>query len=395
MTHFPKVILRSGRDRSLKRFHLWVFSGAVKNIVGRPADGDIVEVYSANDEYLATGHFQNGSIMVRVFSFEKTDASIGFWKEKIARAIRFRKETGFFDNPETNVFRLIHGEGDGFPGLIVDFYHGVAVLQAHSVGMFRIRQMIADLFVELLPGKVVAVYDKSESTLNIAQKSEEGKFLAGSSENVQVMENGNLFEIDFREGQKTGFFIDQRENRNLLKNYCAGKKVANIFSYTGGFSVYAAKGGARLVDSVDASVKAMQLAIKNMNANFGESQPHHRFYTMDAFEFLKDQPEKYDVVVLDPPAFAKHQAALENALKAYRGINETAIRNLAPGGILFTFSCSQVVSKDDFRVAVFTAAASTGRNVRVLHQLSQPPDHPINIYHPESEYLKGLVLYVE
>lgn len=389
-----KVFLRSGRDRSLKRFHLWVFSGAIKTIEGQPADGDVVEVFSADGEYLATGHFQHGSIMVRIFSFEKTDAGASFWKEKIARVIRFRKKVGFFDNSETNVFRLIHGEGDGFPGLIADFYKGVVVLQAHSVGMFRIRQMLSDLFVELLAEKVVAVYDKSESTLNIAQQSEGGKFLAGNSENVQVMENGNLFEIDFREGQKTGFFIDQRENRNLLKNYCFGKKVANIFSYTGGFSVYAAKGGAELVDSVDSSEKAMDLARKNMIANFGEN-PNHRFFATDAFGFLKNQQEKYDVIVLDPPAFAKHQSALENALKAYRGINETAIRNLAPGGILFTFSCSQVVSKDDFRVAVFTAAANAGRNVRILHQLSQPSDHPINIFHPESEYLKGLVLFVE
>jgi len=394
MTNFPKVILRSGCDRSLKRFHLWVFSGAVKNIEGRPADGDMVEVYSASDEYLATGHYQNGSIMVRVFSFEKTTAGFDFWKEKIAETILFRQKTGFFDDPETNVFRLIHGEGDGFPGLIVDFYNGVVVLQAHSVGMFKIRQMIADALMEILPKKVKAVYDKSETTLNIAQNTGKEKFLTGTSANAEVSENGNRFEIDFREGQKTGFFIDQRENRKLLQKYCSGKKVANIFSYTGGFSVYAARGGAILVDSVDSSEKAMDLAHKNMVTNFGEN-PNHRFFTTDAFDFLKNQQEKYDVIILDPPAFAKHQQALDNALKAYRGINETAIKSIVSGGILFTFSCSQVVSKDDFRVAVFSAAAITGRNVRILHQLSQPADHPINIYHPEGEYLKGLVLFVE
>lgn len=394
MSNFPKVILRSGRDRSLKRFHLWVFSGAVKNIEGRPADGDMVEVYSASDEYLATGHYQNGSIMVRIFSFEKTNADFDFWKEKIAKTILFRQKTGFFDNPETNVFRLIHGEGDGFPGLIIDFYNGVVVLQAHSVGMFKIRQTIADALMEILLEKVKAVYDKSESTLNIAQNTGKEKFLTGTSANVEVSEYGNRFEIDFREGQKTGFFIDQRENRKLLQKYCSGKKVANIFCYTGGFSVYAARGGATLVDSVDSSEKAMDLARKNMVTNFGESL-NHRFFTTDAFDFLKNQQEKYEVIILDPPAFAKHQAALENALKAYRGINETAIKNIAPGGILFTFSCSQVVNKDDFRVAVFSGAAATGRNVRILHQLSQPADHPINIYHPEGEYLKGLVLFVE
>jgi 23S rRNA (cytosine1962-C5)-methyltransferase len=278
--------------------------------------------------------------------------------------------------------------------LIVDFYNGVVVLQAHSVGMFKIRQMIADALKELLAEKVKAVYDKSESTLNIAQNTGKEKFLTGTSANAEVSEYGNRFEIDFREGQKTGFFIDQRENRKLLEKYCSGKRVANIFSYTGGFSVYAARGGATLVDSVDSSEKAMYLAHKNMVTNFGEN-PNHRFFTTDAFDFLKNQQEKYDVIILDPPAFAKHQQALDNALKAYRGINETAIINITPGGILFTFSCSQVVTKEDFRVAVFSASAATGRNVRILHQLSQPADHPINIYHPEGEYLKGLALFVE
>lgn len=394
MQEFPKVYLKSGRDRSLNRKHLWVFSGAIKGVSANTTDGDIVEVHDSKDEYLATGHIQNGSITVRVFSFEKTDAGKEFWTSKFKKAFQFRKELGFFDNPDTNVFRLVHGEGDGFPGLIVDFYNGVVVLQAHSVGMWVHREMFAEVIREILGDKVIAIYDKSESTLNEAVDDAGEKFLFGNIESIVVKEYARQFEIDFQSGQKTGFFIDQRENRKLLGNYCTGKKVANFFSYTGGFSVYAAAAGATIVDSLDSSAKAMDLAKKNMQLNFGE-QAEHRYFTKDAFDFFKDQTEKYDVIVLDPPAFAKHKQALSNALKAYRGINETAIRNLNKNGILFTFSCSQVVSTDDFRKAIFTAAANTGRNVRILHQLTQPADHPINIYHPEGEYLKGLVLFVE
>ena len=395
MTNFPKIILKSGRERSLNRFHLWVFSGAIKKIEGKPEDGDIVEVYTNNLEFLATGHFQNGSIMVRIFSFEQTDAGEDFWIQKFGKAIGYRKKLGFFDNAETNVFRLIHGEGDGMPGLIADFYNGVIVIQAHSVGMFKMRQLFAKAFKTLLGDKIVAIYDKSDSTLNMAEKGEgNDNFLDGSIGFAQVLEYGNKFEIDFRDGQKTGFFVDQRENRRLLQNYCHGKTVANIFGYTGGFSVYATRGGATLTDTVDVSEKAIKLAEKNMNLNFPES-PAHRYFSDDAFAFFKETETKYDVIVLDPPAFAKHQQSLDNALKAYRRINEAAIHKLNPGGILFTFSCSQVVSKDDFRKAIFSAAANTGRNARIMHQLTQPADHPINIYHPEGEYLQGLVLFVE
>lgn len=394
MDQFPKVFLKPGRERSLQRFHLWVFSGAVKGIAGKPREGDIVEVCDAQGNYLATGHIQNGSITVRIFSFTKTDAGRDFWKTKFEKAFDLRKTLGFFENPETNVFRLVHGEGDGFPGLIADYYNGVVVLQAHSVGMWRHRELFAEVIREILDEKVTAVYDKSESTLNEAEETGTSKFLFGETGTIRVKEYGLDFDIDFREGQKTGFFIDQRENRRLLQHYTRGKKVANIFSYTGGFSVYAAAAGAELVDSLDSSEKAMTLARKNMEINFGE-KPEYRYFTQDAFDFFKSPPENYDVIVLDPPAFAKHQQALNNALKAYRRINEAAIRNLNPGGVLFTFSCSQAVSKDDFRKAVFSAAAATGRTVRILHQLNQPADHPINIYHPEGEYLKGLALFVE
>ncbi len=391
---FPKVVLKSGRERSLERFHHWVFSGAIKSIIGKPADGDIVEVFSNSNKYLATGHFQNGSIMVRIFSFQKTEADKAFWQDKFLKAITFRKSIGFFDNPETNVFRLIHGEGDGFPGLIVDFYNGVAVVQAHSVGMYLHRKLFAEILMEILGDKITAVYDKSESTLNTAKELSPGAFLQGNAEKVIVLENGIQFEIDIREGQKTGFFIDQRENRKLLQGYCKGKTVANLFSYTGGFSVYAGRGGAAQIVSVDASEKAVRLAQTNMELNFGKSE-NHRFEVADVFDFLKNETAHFDVIVLDPPAFAKHRQSLDNALKAYRRLNEAALRKLNSGGILFTFSCSQVVSPDDFRLAVFSAAAAVGRPVRILHQTTQPSDHPINLYHPEGQYLKGLVLFVE
>jgi len=394
MKEFPKVFLKPGRDHAIKRFHLWVFSGAIKGISGKPVEGDIVEVVDSSGEYLATGHIQDGSISVRIFSFKKTDAGKNFWRDKFEKAFETRKTLGFFDNPDTSVFRLVHGEGDGFPGLIVDFYNGVVVLQAHSVGMWRHRELFAEVIKEILEDKVIAIYDKSESTLNSAHEAGTKKFLYGSTENIVVRENGNQFEIDFREGQKTGFYIDQRENRKLLGTYCKGKKVANIFSYTGGFSVYAAQAGAVIADSLDASEKAIEMAKINMQINFGV-QTGHRYFVQDAFELLKNQTEKYDVVVLDPPAFAKHKQALNNALKAYRRINEAAIKNLNQNGILFTFSCSQVVSREEFRKTIFSAAANTGRTVKILHQLTQPADHPINIYHPEGEYLKGFVLFVE
>jgi 23S rRNA (cytosine1962-C5)-methyltransferase len=355
-----------------------------------------VEVFSSQGEYLATGHFQNGSIMVRIFSFMRNAVDEAFWTTKIETAINYRRALGFFDRLDTNAFRLVHGEGDNLPGLIVDYYNGVVVLQAHSVGMYRSRQLFAKIIVNLLGDRAKVVYDKSESTLNIAGSETEEKILGGSfkAETIIVSEYGNQFEIDFRQGQKTGFFIDQRENRRLLGSYCKGKSVANVFSYSGGFSVYAERAGASLIDSVDASEKAMELAKKNMELNFNKSESHH-YYTTDAFEYFSARDQKFDVIILDPPAFAKHRQALNNALKAYRRINEIAINNMNPGSILFTFSCSQVVSPADFRTAVFSAAAYTGRHVRIMHQLTQPEDHPINIYHPEGEYLKGLVLFIE
>lgn len=394
MDDFPKVILKSGRDRSLKRYHLWVFSGAVKKIEGKPEDGDIVEVFSTGGEYLATGHFQNGTIVVRIFSFEPTDAGMDFWKKKFEKALQLRLKLGFGHNDQTNVFRFVHGEGDGLPGLIIDYYNGVAVLQAYSVGMWRHRSLFAEILMEMKDLPLRAVYDKSRNSLDMASnEGESEKFLAGTAERALVRENGHRFEVDFREGQKTGFFIDQRENRLLLGNYCKNKKVANIYSYTGGFSVYAAAGGASLIDSVDASEKAIVLAEKNMQMNFG-NQSRHRVFAMEAFDFFSRSAETYDIIVLDPPAFAKHRRNLNNALIAYRRINEAAMRKLSPGGLLFTFSCSQVVNKMDFRKVVFSASVSTGRSAMIIHQLSQPGDHPVNIYHPEGEYLKGLVVYV-
>jgi 23S rRNA (cytosine1962-C5)-methyltransferase len=390
---FPEVILKSGRERALRRYHLWVFSGAIQSISGKPDEGDLVEVFSASGDYLATGHIQSGSIMVRIVSFERTDGGQDFWRAKIEQAIALRKTLGFIDNQHTNVFRLIHGEGDGMPGLIADYYNGVVVLQAHDTGMWRRRQLFADIFGSLPALKVHAVYDKSENTLNSA--SEHDGFLFGNDDDGQVSEYSHRFIIDYREGQKTGFFIDQRESRRLLGNYARGKKVANVFGYTGGFSVYAAAAGAVQVDTVDVSTRAIELARQNMILNGFTDELHH-YYTLDAFAFFQQQQQQpqYDIIVLDPPAFAKHRDALANALKAYRRINEAAIAALAPGGLLFTFSCSQVVTPEDFRTAVFTAALANERPCRVLHRLNQPPDHPINLYHPEGEYLKGLVLQV-
>jgi 23S rRNA (cytosine1962-C5)-methyltransferase len=394
MSKFLQVVLKPGREQSLRRFHLWIFSGAIEKISGIPKEGDVVEVVDHKGNYLATGHIQNGSIAVRIFSFVKTSAGRSFWYQKLEAILKFRRELGFFNNLQTTLFRLVHGEGDGCPGLIVDYYNGVVVLQAHSVGMWLLRKLFAEIFDELLKKKPIIVYDKSYSSLNEAGDEASDGFLIGRCDSVIVKENGNQFLVDFEKGQKTGFYIDQRENRLLLSRYAGGRKVANIFAYTGGFSVYAAAAGATMVDSIDASQPAIDMARQNMQLNFGEKS-EHRFITSDAFSFLKNTPEKYDLIVLDPPAFAKHRQALGNALKAYRRINREAIMKINENGILFTFSCSQVVTKDDFKKVVFSAAAEAGRNVRILHQLTQPPDHPVNIYHPEGEYLKGLVLFVE
>ncbi len=389
-----RIILKSGKDQSVRRFHPWIFSGAIKKLSGEPAEGDIVEVYDNKDEFLATGHYQPSSIAVRILSFEKEKIDRGFFRKRILSAVEYRKDLGFLSDSNTNVFRLVHAEGDQLPGLIIDFYNGVAVMQMHSAGMYRNRQDIAEILNEILGSDLKAVYDKSESTL--PYKSNLGKvngFITGSSDPVVVTESGYKFRIDWVSGQKTGFFIDQRENRKMLADYSKGREVLNMFGYTGGFSVYAMK-NAKSVHTVDSSAPAIQLADENIRINYGEDERHTSFQ-VDAFNFLNDIRDRYDLIILDPPAFAKHNDVLSNALQGYKRLNMRAIDQIRPGGLIFTFSCSQVVSKDNFRKSVFAAAANTGRKVRILHQLSQPPDHPVNIYHPESEYLKGLVLYVE
>lgn len=390
-----KIFLKPGKEQSLKRFHPWVFSGAIGKAEGKPEEGDLVNVYSANGEFLATGHCQVGSIAVRLFSFEPVDIEYNFWKTKIENAWNARKALGLTENSETTVFRLVHAEGDGMPGLIIDFYNGTAVMQMHTVGMYLVREMLVKALREVLGDKLKAVYDKSEKSLpfKAGVESKDG-YLFGENIDIEVLENGLRFKVDWLEGQKTGFFIDQRENRHLVQHYSAGRDVLNMFCYTGGFSFYAMKGDARKVHSVDSSAKAIELTNKNVELNFPDDI-RHKAFTADAFEFMRDIKDKYDLIILDPPAFAKHRDALHQALQAYKRINTRAFEQIRSGGILFTFSCSQVVSKEKFREAVFSAAAISGRNVRILHQLTQPADHPVNIYHPEGEYLKGLVLYVE
>ncbi|MCK3684095.1 class I SAM-dependent rRNA methyltransferase [Maribellus sp. YY47] len=390
-----KIVLKSGKDQSLRRFHPWVFSGAIKQIHGAPAEGDSVKIYSNNNEFLGIGHYQIGSIAIRIVSFKDTALDFEFWKGKIESAWNLRKRLGLVDDPETNVFRLIHGEGDGMPGLVVDYYNGTAVLQMHSIGMYLNRDVLVKALQEVLGDQLKAVYNKSSKTLPFKAevKSEDG-YLWGNESTGEVLEYGLKFKVDWEEGQKTGFFVDQRENRKLVQTYSKGRDVLNMFCYTGGFSFYAMKGGANIVHSVDASGKAIELTRENVELNF-PGDPRHEAFVADGFEYLKDIQDKYDLIILDPPAFAKHQNALSQALKGYKRINTRAFEQIRSGGVLFTFSCSQVVTKDRFREAVFSAAAIAGRKVRILHQVTQPADHPIDIYHPESEYLKGLVLYVE
>jgi 23S rRNA (cytosine1962-C5)-methyltransferase len=383
-----KLILKSGKEKSVKRFHPWIFSGAIKTIIGNPADGDLVDVYDNHDSFLASGHYQRGTIAVRILSFDTSDIDDNFFSRQLNKAIDYRKAMGIIGSPDLNVFRLVHGEGDNLPGLIIDYYNGVAVMQSHSMGFYKIRHNIAKIVANLLDVK--AVYDKSGSTLpNIAQD----EYIIGNSEPVIVTENGFKFKIDWAAGQKTGFFIDQRDNRKLLGELSSGKTVLNMFGYTGAFSVYAMQ-NARLVHTVDSSAPAIALTDENIRLNFGEDSRHQSFKA-DAFDFLNNINDKYDLIILDPPAFAKHNNSLDNALQGYKKLNMKAIKQIKPGGVLFTFSCSQVVSKDEFRKSVFAAAANAGRNVRIMYQLSQPPDHPVSIYHPEGEYLKGLVVYVD
>jgi 23S rRNA (cytosine1962-C5)-methyltransferase len=388
------VILKAKKEESLLRFHPWVFSGAIQRIEGKPAEGDLVKVLDVNRGFLAIGHYQVGSIAVRVVCFEDVDISEAFWAEKITRAYQIRKSIGL-TTAQNNTYRLVHGEGDSLPGLIIDVYDDTAVMQAHSVGMHMIRHTLAESIVKSVPG-VNNVYYKSETTLPFkAPVDPEDGYLVGSdTKNYTALENGLQFHVDWLRGQKTGFFVDQRENRALLERYSAGKSVLNMFCYTGGFSVYAMRGGATVVHSVDSSAKAIELTDKNIALNFpGDSR--HASFTEDAFKYLNASDQKYDLIILDPPAFAKHRDALRNALKGYKRLNAKGFEKIKPGGIVFTFSCSQVVTREQFRLAVFSAAAESGRNVRILHQLSQPADHPVNIYHPEGEYLKGLVLWVE
>ena len=389
-----KIVLKSGKEQSLRRFHPWVFSGAIKKMNGTPAEGDLVDVYDNKNTFLAVGHYAPSSIAVRVLSFEPVTPDIIFFREKIKRAIMYRKAIGIIDNPQINVFRLIHGEGDGLPGLIVDYYNGVAVMQMHSLGFYRIRKEIASILTEVMENRIIAVYDKSEGTIpHMSGIKATNEFLIGNSGPVVVTENGYKFKIDWTTGQKTGFFIDQRENRNLLEKYTEGRTVLNMFGYTGGFSVYAMK-NAKIVHTVDSSFPAIELANENISINYGEDKRHESFQ-VDAFDYLNHIEDQYDLIILDPPAFAKHNNVLANALQGYKRLNIKAIEQIKHGGIIFTFSCSQVVTRENFRKSVFAAAANTGRSVRILHQMSQPPDHPVNIYHPESEYLKGLVIYVE
>ena len=390
-----KVYLKPGKEESLKRFHPWVFSGAIARIEGEPEEGEIVDVYTSKKEFIACGHYQIGSIAVRVLSFAQVEINREFWKSRLTVALDLRRSLGLVDNPENNTYRLVHGEGDNLPGLIIDVYDRTAVMQAHSAGMHVYRLEIAEALAEVMEGIVENIYYKSETTLPFkADLGPENGFIKGGSPENIAMENGLKFHVDWLKGQKTGFFVDQRENRHLLERYAKGRNVLNMFCYTGGFSFYAMRGGANLVHSVDSSAKAIDLTNKNVELNFpGDSR--HQAFAEDAFKYLDRMGDQYDLIILDPPAFAKHRDALRNALRGYSKLNAKAFEKIKPGGILFTFSCSQVVDKRDFRNAVFTAAAQSGRSVRILHQLSQPGDHPVNIYHPEGEYLKGLVLYVE
>ena len=390
-----KIILKAGKEKSLLRRHPWVFSGAIAQIEGQPAEGDIVKVYSHTQEFLAAGHYQIGSIAVRILSFDERPIDQPFWKERIGQAYRTRIAIGLADNPHNNVYRLVHGEGDDLPGLVIDYYAGVAVVQFHSVGMYRNKDEICRALQEVMGDRLTAIYDKSESTLPYkAGVQPQNGYIWGQSDNFTAMENGLRFNVDWIEGQKTGFFIDQRENRALLERYARGRDTLNMFCCQGGFSFYAMRGGARLVHSVDSSARAIELTKQNVELNFPEDSRHEAFVD-EAFHFLEHAKDRYDLIVLDPPAFAKHQKVLDNAIQGYKKLNRKGIEIIRSGGIIFTFSCSQVMTKELFRQTVFTAAANTGRRVKILHQLTQPADHPINIYHPEGEYLKGLVLYVE
>ena len=399
-----KVILKRGRDESLRRFHPWVFSGAIAEVQGNPSEGDLVAVHASDGGFLAFGHYQIGSIAVRVLSFDESALHPDFWEVMLSRALQVRIACGLHHETEemtaTNCYRLVHGEGDNLPGLIIDYYDGVCVMQAHSVGMFRAKKHISDALQKVYGDTLKAVYDKSSGTAPYKAGLEliDGYMYRRpdfSDDEQVVLENGHKFLVNWTEGQKTGFFLDQRENRALVGKLSKGRNVLNLFCYTGGFSIYALASGALHVDSVDSSKKAMMMVDRNVALN-GFDESRHTSLCCDAIDYLREVPEgKYDLMIVDPPAFAKHRGSLKNALRAYQRLNAAAISKVAPGGFVFTYSCSQVVDKEAFALAVFSAAAQCGRSVRILDRLNQPCDHSVNIYHPEGEYLKGLLLYVE
>ena len=390
-----KIILKPGKEKSLYRLHPWVFSGAIARVDDNTRDGDLVEIYNHDREFLAIGHYQAGTIAIRVLTFRQEPVDRAFWTTRLRQALRLRHAAGLVDNPATNTYRLVHGEGDSLPGLVIDYYAGTAVIQFHSIGMYLARQEITDALRDVMGDRLLAVYDKSSGTLPRRHDlTPRDGYLWGNAPADTVLENGLTFRVDWVEGQKTGFFIDQRDNRSLLQHYASGKDILNICCYTGGFSVYALRGGARLVHSVDASARAIDLTEQNIRLNFPDDSRHQAIVD-DAFHFLASARGRYDLVILDPPAFAKHLGALDNAIQGYKRLNRAGIEALRPGGILFTFSCSQVIARDTFRQTLFTAAANTGREAKILHQLTQPADHPISIFHPEGEYLKGLVLQLD
>ena len=392
---YPKIFLQKGKEAPVRRFHPWIFSGAIKKREGEIKVGDIVEVFDFKENYLATGYFQDDSIAVKLLSFSNEKIDEDFWVNKIEQAMSLRKQLGLFENEETNIFRLINSEGDGVPGLIIDFYNGTIVLQAHAVGIFNQRESIANALLKVLKRNVHTIYSKSKETLPAGDEINDADgFLKGSTEESVCMENGHRFLINWRTGQKTGFFIDQRENRQLLTKYVQGKKVLNAYSYSGGFSIYALNSGAAFVHSVDRSKTAIELLARNLELS-EQSVSRHQSYVADVHQFLQNPEGKYDVIILDPPAFAKHFEARHRAVKGYKNINAMAIKSINKGGLLFTFSCSNVVDRNLFNSTIMAAAIEAGRKVQIIHQLSQAPDHPVNIFHPEGGYLKGLVVYVE
>ena len=394
MAERAKIVLKSGKDQSLRRFHPWVFSGAIKKIHGPAREGEVVDLFDNKDEFLASGHYQQGSIAVRVLSFQPLELDQSFWDDRIGRAWNLRERLGLVSDERTTLFRWVNAEGDGLPGLIIDYYSGTAVIQMHSVGMYRSLDFIREALVRIPGTKLHTIYNKSHSTLpekpGIEMRS---GFIAGEVPEGEVLENGYRFRVNWTEGQKTGFYIDQRENRKMVETWSNGRRVLNVFGYTGGFSMYAMGGGADLVHTVDSSGKAIDLTRAHAELNF-PGDGRHEAFAEDAFTFMEGRGKRYDLIILDPPAFAKHHNVLGNALQGYKRLNQKAFEQIARGGILFTFSCSQAVSKENFRKSVFAAAANARRDVKILNQLTQPADHPVSIFHPEGEYLKGLVMEV-